>query len=407
MNFTTGQYWNSGQSVAVTVARNSVDSCSTVGGTVLYATANNPCITDAGIQSWIAATNLLLQSTFAASWTATRSTLTANAVTSPDATTNAATLVEDATATNTHLVSQNVTKAASAISYFYSVYAKAGTRTRIALQFDDNAGNGAVAGYDLSGQQIGYTVAGVGTPFTTLTAFITCWPTGWCRCSISGTSNTATTIRGAAMLDSGSGTAAQSTTYSGDGTSGASIFGAQLEALSTTTGTPSPYIPTTTIAVARAATYVTMTYPPLFGAQYSLWSQAKTITPTTYATNQTTLTTFLTDDTNRVSMRRVSATGALLATGAGGNAFNITPTGTWAQNVSAKFAVAVAPASQAASFAGNTPGTATSAAIASTPTGVAIGSTGVVGNNWGGQIERIAIWPNTRLQNSQLQDLTR
>lgn len=264
LNFANGSYWANGRDTApaalLTFSRNTAMTCTTRGGVLFYAAVNVPCITDLGFHIWHSAVNLLLQSQFAATWTATRSSLdTAHAVAAPDLSTTAVPLIEDSTATNTHLTVQSVTKAASAIAYTYSVYAKANTRTRIMLQLDDNAGNGATAGFDLAGGQIAYAAAGLGTPYTSLSAVITpLGSTGWYRCELLATSNTATTIRANVFLDNGSGTAAQSTTYSGDGTSNATIWGAQLEATAFST----PYIPTTTGSGTRNTDIGTITLTP-------------------------------------------------------------------------------------------------------------------------------------------------
>ncbi len=251
LNFANGTYWVNGRNAApsafLTLTRATAETCQTRGGVLFYAASGFPCITDLGLGSWKTATNLLLQSQFAATWTATRSTLTANAVASPDLTTDAATLIEDATATSTHVTLQSKVKAASALAYTYTVYAKASTRTRIMLEMDDGAGNGATAGFDLSGGQIAYAAAGLGVAFTAISGSISPMANGWYRCELQATSNTAVAVVSNVFLDNGAGTAAQSTSYSGDGVSGVAIFGAQLEQSNYST----PYIPTTTAAVTR------------------------------------------------------------------------------------------------------------------------------------------------------------
>jgi len=323
-DFAHQRYWVNGQNVAIdsllTVIRNIARTCTNSAGAINYVPINRVCINDLGLLVWGGTSNLILQSQFAASWTATRSTLTANAVTSPDATTDAATLVEDSTAANTHLAVQSVTKAASSLAYTFSVYGKSNATRRIDLQIDDNAGNGAIMSCDLAGQQVGVAAAGVGTPFTGLASGVQTWSNGWTRCYISGTSSTATTIRGVIFLDNGTGTGAVNTSYNGNGTSGATIFGAQLE--QNTFIVPSPYEPTTVAANSAESDDVSYTFP--LSAQlptpgYSLYGEGYSQLPTTFPTS----TYYLADIDDGSNNNRLSATHIASAT-TGNCAFAVT-----------------------------------------------------------------------------------
>ena len=182
--------------------------------------------------------------------------ISVNAVTSPDGTTNADKLVENASLT-THSVNQSVTKAASAITYTGSCYIKAAGRNfcRFAIG-DATLTNYVYASIDLSQVTISSTV--VGTGWTVGATSIASAGGGWYRVGITVTSGTETTIQSRFYASDSPG----SVFYTGDGTSGLFLYQAQLEA---GTGASSP-IPTTTASVTRAAdvaavTGLSMPYP--------------------------------------------------------------------------------------------------------------------------------------------------
>jgi len=191
--------------------------------------------------------NLLLQSqTFdAANWSKSGSTVTANATTSPDGTVDADKLVEAAT-TGQHRTSQAVTVTSGA-AYTYSIYAKAAERTSIWVRI---IGASTFAGgiVDLTnGAIIGIT----GTCTATNVG------NGWYRITVSGTSDSTTATVYANLIDG-----AGANTYTGDGTSGLFIYGAQIEAGAFATS----YIPTVASTVTRSADVATMT-----GTNFSSW----------------------------------------------------------------------------------------------------------------------------------------
>ncbi len=400
-DFANQRYWNSGASTTLTVSRATAETCTSLGGTLTYAASGFPCITDAGLQAWQVAVNLILQSQFAATWTATRSTLTANAVVSPDTATNAATLIEDASATSTHLTTQTVTKAASALPYTFSVYAKSSTRTRIALQIDDASGNGAYMVCNLSGQSVGVTSTGVGTPFTTLSAGAVAVG-AWTRCFINATTNTATSIVGTIFLDSGAGTAALSNSYSGDGTSGAPIFGAQLE--QNVLLSPSPYIPTTTVSVTRNATIISRTISmgpvyALYGAGVPQIPASSTISPILLSVDNATIT-----DYARIN-RTSTGTASAVMSSSSSLTYNVAGAA-WTQYTPAKIAASFSAGAQVSAFNGTALAAGTGAAL---PVGVTTLHFGVRSDSggstqWEGTIQRATVF-NSYLTN--LTDLTR
>jgi hypothetical protein len=180
--------------------------------------------------------NLCLQSqTFDnATWTAQRATVTANATAAPDGTLTADKLIEDATASNTHRITQTPTTAASA--YTWSVYAKADTRSWLYLRVDRIGPTTPIAWFNVSNGT-------VGTVQTGFTASIQSVGNGWYRC----TATVDVALAGANNIMIGLATADNVSSYTGDGTSGIFIWGAQLEAVTYQT-TPSTYYPTTTAA---------------------------------------------------------------------------------------------------------------------------------------------------------------
>jgi hypothetical protein len=199
-------------------------------------------------------TNLLLQSeAFATTWTATRSSITSNSVAAPDGTTTADSLIEDTTASQTHLVSQSVS-ITNGTSYTFSCFAKANTRPSIRLTLG-SAGftTNLSATFNLQGGNLIVASANA-------TATITPYPNGWYRCSISATATASTSTSFQLLI--GDSATTSNVTYTGDGTSGIYIWGAQLEA----GAFPTSYIPTTTAAVTRSADVASIS-----GAAFSSW----------------------------------------------------------------------------------------------------------------------------------------
>lgn len=216
-----------------------------------------------------AATNLVFQSQDFdnASWIKARTTVTANATTAPDSTTTAEKLIEDTSVTTSHYISQNQTLTAN-LFYTMSVYAKAAERSRIVLRVGNSvnwvAGTPSV-GFNLSTGTL-FSVSGDSTSSGTIQPV----GNGWYRCSITAQFGTTTTSGGLVInLDDST-----SITYTGDGTSGVYIWGAQIE----TGSLVSSYIKTTTASVTRAAEVITgsgLVYTNLTNA-YAEWSSGTT-----------------------------------------------------------------------------------------------------------------------------------
>ena len=172
-----------------------------------------------------------------AAWTKASATITANATISPDGTQNADKLVESATSAIHYC--ETAVSVISGQSYSYSVYAKQGER-HITLQGSATPTNSAYATFNLSTGVVGASAVG--------SASIVDAGNGWYRCTLTFTS-AATSGANMAVLLADSPTAGRSSSYSGDGTSGVFLWGAQLEAGSYATS----YIPTTSASVTRVA----------------------------------------------------------------------------------------------------------------------------------------------------------
>ena len=169
-------------------------------------------------------TNLLLRSEeFSTTWVRFNVNASSNAILAPDGTLTADKLTEN-DADNFHRIRQGIT---SGVTGVFSVFLKAAERTRVNLGTSDI---NLIAGFDLSA---GSVVSGTGS--------IEPFGDGWYRCSISATFTTS----GPFLLLRNS----SSEFYTGDGTSGIYLWGAQLEA----GAFPTSYIPTTTAAATRNA----------------------------------------------------------------------------------------------------------------------------------------------------------
>ena len=186
-------------------------------------------------------TNLFLRSEEFdnASWIKNNSSISANSVVSPDGSTNADSLIEN-TANASHNIYQSVS-ITSGTTYTISFFVKANGRTR--FRIGDNYGRLPLnVFFDLSTVTV---VSGTGS--------ISDYGNGWYRCTVSSTATaTAAELLYIILVNSGT-----TTTYTGDGTSGLYLWGAQLEAGSYATS----YIPTSGAAVTRAADFASQTPP--------------------------------------------------------------------------------------------------------------------------------------------------
>ena len=182
-----------------------------------------------------AVTNLLLRSEEFdnASWTKSNSSIGTNVVTAPNGSLTADKLIED-TANTTHLVYAGSSALTAGQPYVVSVYLKAAERTFASIgSVTSNSGTGI----NLStGTLVDVTVAGW---TNAATRSVTNIGNGWYRVAVvipsaTGNNSLCDSIR----IFTNNGT---TTSYTGDGTSGIYVWGAQLEQ----SATVGEYIPTT------------------------------------------------------------------------------------------------------------------------------------------------------------------
>jgi hypothetical protein len=178
-----------------------------------------------------AVTNLLLWSEEFdnASWANARSSITSNTIVAPDGTLTGDKLVEDTTAANTHITRPSTDPSyVTGTTYTYSVFAQAAERTFLQLRVSASASFSA--SFNLSTGVASQATAGT-TPSVTNVG------NGWYRCAVTFTATATATgaTRIGLMLNE------TTASYTGDGTSGIYLWGAQLEQ----SATVGEYIPTT------------------------------------------------------------------------------------------------------------------------------------------------------------------
>ena len=179
--------------------------------------------------------NLCLQSEdFSTTWSTTRSSVGTNATTAPDGTLTADKLVEDGTAGNNHNIYQTIGAAnfTDSTDCTCSVYAKQGERTWLCLSLRLKDNSWANGYFDLGNGVVGSKTA--------TSSSIESAPNGFYRCSITHNIASGATdpLFFVALAE-----ADNDQTYDGDGTSGAYLWGAQVEDNAASAGN---YVRTTT-----------------------------------------------------------------------------------------------------------------------------------------------------------------
>lgn len=188
-------------------------------------------------------TNLFINSAAFNLWNQTNTTVTANTTTAPDGTTSADTWTRNSTSSS--YIGQSISKSASALTYTQSVYAKKNVGNYIAIRMQGAYPARADLVANLNTGTISTTASGV-SGFTSASGGIQNVGNGWYRITLSATTDTATVVAMYISFNSGGGVLDATDTVSN---SSGYLWGAQFEQASTA----SSYIPTTTIAVTRAA----------------------------------------------------------------------------------------------------------------------------------------------------------
>ena len=240
--------------------------------------------------------NLLVRSQeFGTTWTATRATVSADLNIAPDGTLTAD-KIRDTTDNNTHFVAQTFTGTAAA--YTFTVFAKAGSRSFIALRLFNGTSEVGLAYYNLSTGATGTVSSG--------TAAITSVGNGWYRCSLVATLAASASCAAEIYLASADNT----NSYAGNDYAGAFLWGAQIELGAFATS----YIPTVASAVTRSADAASMT-----GTNFSSWYNASE--GTLYAEG----TTFASSSTNAVMLVGNGTTGNRMFAIIGGSGVSAAP----------------------------------------------------------------------------------
>ncbi len=338
-----------------------------------------------------AVTNLLLRSEEFdnASWTKTRSSITADSEIAPNGTLTADKVVEDTTASATHLVSLG-SGIIAGNTYTYSVYAKSAGRNWIVLS---PGGTWGFAWFNISSGTIGTVTSGG----SSATAAIQSVGNGWYRCSVT---STAVDNRGFQILMA---TGNDVVTYTGNGTSGVFIWGAQLEVGAFATS----YIPTTTAAATRAADVASIT-----GANFSSWYRQDegTVFADVVSAPNNTIAQLAADISDALGNERIFTR----RTGAGSLAVAVIDGGVTQADVGAgpvisggaRYATAVSYRLNSINLATNGQiGTEDTTATIPTPDRMFIGQNFASTQQTGGTIRRLTYWPQ-RLPNSTLQAIT-
>ena len=349
-----------------------------------------------------ASVNLLLQSNFASSWGTNGSpTITLNAATSPDGTTNAVLWTRTLTS-STHIY-QTTSKAASALTYSFSVFVKPSVGNYVALRMQGSYPGRADVVFNLSSGTIS-TAAVATSAFTGASATIQALSNGWYRVSLTATTDTNTIMQDFISFNSNGGLI--------DGTDSVSnsagyIYGAQLEQLAFATS----YITTTGATASRVVDQTSLT-----GTNFSSWYNTTNWTtvisaipaniPNTSGTTEL-LFQFTIDGSNRI-LARIGSTASVLTSywinnisqpqNAGGyNSSSLTA------NTLFKYGITASNGSWNLALNGTIFNSTAGYLI--TPTSLSIGYSSNDLNGFNGWIQRVAYYPVV-VSNNELISLT-
>jgi hypothetical protein len=194
-----------------------------------------------------ARTNSWPYSNDAANWAGSFVNATASlAAVGPDGVANSASSVLEGSANSSHLLSRTLVAVTANMTQSVALFLKANGRTQCELTVYDTGTTADAFGVIVDLVQGTVTVNNRGVGVLSLSRIVPYGTNGWYRIEISGKANTTATAFTAEVVFRSNG----ARSYVGDTTKGFYWFGAQHEKDS---AFPSSYIPTTTVAVTRAA----------------------------------------------------------------------------------------------------------------------------------------------------------
>ena len=375
-------------------------------GTLQTATTNTPrfdynpsTLAAQGLLIEEARTNLKTYSeNIALGFVQQNTTVTADAATAPDGATTADLSVPNTVSASHASFSSGIAFATSSV-YTYSFFAKPSGYSTLQLTFTSAFNNTNIwANFILVGS------GSIGFKGTGATASIQQCANGWYRCVLTGTSGAAATTGGCVVIVLDSDRNVRDPAFSGDGTSGVYIWGAQLEAGAFSTS----YIPTTSSAVTRAADVASVnTLSPWYNAnQGTIYAEFALTLPASGASQF--LARFSDNGYNNSIADNVGSTGFATLTTAAGGVFNGNASTAVAvsANTVTKFAGAYEENNLAACKDGGTVATDATATIPSGITRFDLGSDHAgVNRVKAGYLRRITYYPR-RLSNAELQAIT-
>lgn len=336
-----------------------------------------------------------------AAWTKSNSSITANTIVSPDGTTTADTLTDNATS-GVHRVAQTITTSNNN-QLVLSCFLKYSTMQWVSLSAATNTGQWAGAKFDVQNGVLGST-SQQGTSWTADSSSITSVGSGWYRCVLVFTPGNSGSL-GVYVNGATDGTTFTTSqrgaeVYSGTG-SEVFLWGAQLEAGAFATS----YIPTVASQVTRAADSAVMT-----GTNFSSWYNAVEGTlyseASTYDVSAARIGFAISDGTasNRIQAGNGGGARGFVSAGGVTQMTQALASATFSNNTASKVSLAY-ELNNGNAAANGTIGTLDTAMTIPVVTQARIGGLTTTQSPLNGHVRRIAYYPR-RLANAELQGIT-